>query len=436
MIIWSALLIPVVTAVVLFYRYRHRTKWWEFTIPFAVSVALIFLSKMGTEATQTRDVEFWGGAAKTARYDEPWDEEVPCTHEIACSHPKYCKDTNGRQYQCGTQHSNDGYQHSYDVDHHPARWSVIDTNHIEVPIGEGRFAELAARFGGTRFVDMQRDYHSIDGDRYEADWDGSEDTLEPVTTRHSYENRVAVSSSVFAYPELANPSGLHAYPKIRGHYRMPAILGDGGGESRDRAERVLQLANARLNFMPRQLQIRIFVLLFGPGTDVSTGLDQETLWKGGNKNELVVTMGLGPDGAPEWCHVFSWTKVESLKIDVREAAFESANLADFAERTVELAETSWRRREFAEFDYLTVEPPLWAVLTTLAGTAVVNVLLSWWIVVNQHHEGARLRFGRNFAFRRSGFTTRSTFGRRFTAIELMIVLAIIGILTAVVWSNM
>jgi hypothetical protein len=41
------------------------------------------------------------------------------------------------------------------------------------------------------------------------------------------------------------------------------------------------------------------------------------------------------------------------------------------------------RRQFAEFSYLTVEPPLWMVILTFLLTIGVNVGISYWIIQNE-----------------------------------------------------
>jgi len=71
---WLAMAVPAVTAIVLFLCFQHKTVWWEFLIPFAVSVACIASGKYMTETCQTRDTEYWGGWVKYAEYYEDWNE--------------------------------------------------------------------------------------------------------------------------------------------------------------------------------------------------------------------------------------------------------------------------------------------------------------------------------------------------------------------------
>ena len=136
--------------------------------------------------------------------------------------------------------------------------------------------------------------------------------------------------------------------------------------------------------MGRIKQIRFFLILLGPGTSVSDGLRQEAFWKGGNKNELNVVLGVSKEGKPEWAHVFSWTPVESLKVDIREAVFETKSLAELTTKIVSLAEEKWVRKSFSEFSYLTVNPPKHAIYFTFFLAVVVNFLSAVWVINNEY----------------------------------------------------
>lgn len=116
------------------------------------------------------------------------------------------------------------------------------------------------------------------------------------------------------------------------------------------------------------------------------GLLQEAYWKGGNKNEFVVTIGIDSlSRKVEWAHVFSWTENQRLKLDVRNFAEEQKKLdlpalAVFLETSLE---QSFVRKRFRDFDYLAVENPLFAVLLTFAVTILTNMALSWWAITNK-----------------------------------------------------
>jgi len=132
----------------------------------------------------------------------------------------------------------------------------------------------------------------------------------------------------------------------------------------------------------------MFILQFGPESTLETGLAQESYWKGGNKNEFILAIGTDRSGKVTWAHVISWTEVDRLKIDVREFALNQGtlDLLDLSQYMVEEVNERFVRKSFAEFSYLTVEPPGWAVALSYVLTLLVNLGLSVWIIHNHHEE--------------------------------------------------
>jgi hypothetical protein len=373
--IWYALAFPVAGAAWLLWAGRWRVVWWEAVLPVALVAAVIFGCKLAGESAQVRDTEYWGGWATRSIYDEPWNERVPCAHI------KYCRgrDSNGRPYRYAC-----GHLHAYDVSYHPARWFMVDSNGAKLGIGKQRFENLSERWGNRKFIDMKRDYHTRDGDRYLSEWNQETATLEPITTKHTYENRVAASDSIFRFEKIENTKGLFDYPEIRGYY-LPALLGK-GGENRKAGARAMDLMNAELG---ARKQFRLWVLLFPPGTPRSRGLDQEAYWKGGNKNELVVTVGLDNHGSVAWAYPFSWMKSEDLAVEIRERLESTEGPLDllaFAEWLRPEVEERFVRRPFAEFSYLSVAPPLWAVVLAYILAIIATIGCCRWAWLNEISE--------------------------------------------------
>src|SRR3990167_2897830 len=85
MIIYGALLIPIITALVLFLLFRYKTVWWEFLIPLSASFLFIMLMKFGIEASQVQSKEYWGSFISRVEYYEDWDERVSCRHSYDCN---------------------------------------------------------------------------------------------------------------------------------------------------------------------------------------------------------------------------------------------------------------------------------------------------------------------------------------------------------------
>lgn len=367
MIIWVAMIIPFATAICLYYWFNHKTVWWEFLIPLIASICLIGISKKMIEVGQTRDIEYWGGWVVRAEYYEEWDEEV-----------EYIE----------TQTDSDGnvtYVTKTEIEYHSPEWLIKDSNGITIWINQPTFENLCEKFGNRRFIDLHRSYYSEDGDLWVTTWKNTDNTLTPVTTSHLYENKVAVSDSVFNFPEVDPKTyNLYDYPRIYDFFKCKSILGP-GDQTLALAEKKLSYWNAKLG---AKRQVRIMILIF-KNKPIQAGIDQQSYWKGGNKNEFVICVGTDNSNKITWCYPFSWTEEEILKTNVKQCIndMETLNLENIVDTVAPQIDKHWVRKEFADFDYLTIEPPTWAIFLTFFFTLSVNIGLSCWIIANEHEDG-------------------------------------------------
>lgn len=379
MLIFLSLLVPLITVVYLAVFQRKRMVWWEYLVVFVVPLLLTVGMKSCVETCQTADTEYWGGWVTQAAYFEEWDEEVPCRHAKYRTETYIDSDGNLQ-----TRQVFDGWQHPYDVDDHPPYWEVVDSNGITISVSQRHYRKLVAQFGNEKFVDLGRFYHSIDGDEYVSEWQGQDATLEPVTTTHTYENRVQASRSIFNFTPVDKETkqlyGLYDYPKITGYYDCASILGVGGFHHTE-ADKLLSFWNAKLG---SRKQVRMYILLF---TDQprEAGLEQENLWKGGNKNEFIVAIGINKAWKVQWAHVISWTEVEELKVDTRkfvESQPGQLDLLPVVSWMVNAVDQNFARKHFSDFSYLTVEPPMWAVILTFILTIICSGAVAFFVVNN------------------------------------------------------
>ncbi len=376
MIIWFALLIPIIAAFVLFKFFNHRVTIWEFFIPFAATLVTILIMKFSSEGAQTMDVEYWSEPASHAIYSEPWDEEVPCTHSYDCN---CTKDDKGNE-SCQTC-----YEHSYDVDYHPAYWAIVSESGNEVRITQDKFNSLCARWKNKVFEDKHRDYHDIDGDWYVTYWKKESENLECMVSEHYYENRVQASNSVFNYPEVLEDEKtryqLYDYPGITEGYKQVNVLGM-GDSTRRTSNRKLEILNAELG---KVKQVKVFVLLFRNLPEVAA-FKQECYWKGGNKNEVVVCIGIDDALKVKWCKSFSFTENSELKINIRNyvadmPVLNCSKVVDFLYGEVN---KNFERKKFKEFSYISVEPKIWQIWLTFILSTIVTICASWWVVKNEY----------------------------------------------------
>lgn len=363
--VYLCFLVPVVTVIILLVFYRIRVVWWELMIPVAASILFILIAKAICIHSLTADTEYLGGYVTDVRYYEDWNEYIhrTCT---SCS-------GSGKTRTCHT------YDCSY-VDYHPEYWTA-ETTLGSYTITEARYNELVRQFKATpNFVELHRKYHTNDGDMYRADWAGEDATLEPVTTTHGYENRPKACVNVYHFEPVDTADireyGLYSYPGIYKQWRQDQILG-----YRDqKAEKKLQLLNAKLG---RNKQIRVYFCVF-KNKPRDAGHLQEQLWEGSNKNEFIVCIGINDQQEVQWVYDFSWTEKEDMKVDIR-SLIESQKKLDLSaaiDFTYQEIQTKWVRRNFKEFDYLTIEPTMKQVVWIFILTAFVNLGLGIWVVKN------------------------------------------------------
>ena len=385
-IIWFALIIPPIVGAVLYYNFHRKIHLGELALLVGAPVLLIIISKFLVEALQTQDTEYWGGWTTYSEYYEDWNERVPCVHpEYRTEH---YTDSEGRSQ---TRQVYVGQQHPYDVTYHPEHWDLHTSNGERLSIRKGRFEFLAKRFGNRKFVDLHRTYHTNDGDKYVATWTKTDETFDPVVTKHSYENRVASSDSIFNYPEVEESTkkdyGLYDYPALNG-YKQRAILGPGGGQ----ADLRLRYWNAKLG---RLKQVKMFVCVY-QGQPKQAALEQESYWKGGNKNEFISCVGIDKEQKVKWSYVFSWSESDGLKIRARDYLMgqEKLDLTAYVNWLAPEVRKDFVRKPFADFAYLTVEPPGWAVFLVYLLTLLACGGLGAYVVLNEIDADGNTRYQR------------------------------------------
>jgi hypothetical protein len=176
---------------------------------------------------------------------------------------------------------------------------------------------------------------------------------------------------------------LKEYPEIYTYYKMQSVIGD-SSEDALLADKKFCYINGLLG---HKKEVRIFVLVF-KDQPVEAGLYQEWYWSGANMNEFVICIGVDKERNVKWCKPFSWTRSETLKAEVKNFVQSQTklNLSAVADFTQKQVDKGFVRRSFKEFNYLTVEPPMWAVILTYLLTIAINIGLSYWIIINKYED--------------------------------------------------
>ena len=381
MSIWICLLIPLIGVFILLKWYKHTLTWWEVAIPSIACFLFILIFKFTIEKVQVDDTEYHGSTIVEARYYEYWET--------------YVRKTCYRTIRTGKTSVSVPYDCSY-CDENPAHWTVINSLGEEYSISEEYYDYLRKIWASTpQFVELNRDinYHfgcGKDGDMYKVIWNKSPLTAKATTSTHSYENRVQAAHSAFDFVKVTEEDKktykLFDYPDVRG-WSQETVLGLDSIRSVTKNELALfkQMSDYLNGELGPTKHARIYFLFFTSPDQIAASM-QEAYWDGGNDNELVVCIGIEPKTKKlRWVKPFSWTPKRRVLPDIREeimniGVLDPMRICRAVERVVV---NEYKRKNFQEFSYLTVDPPTWAIWVTAIVTALITFFVSRWATINE-----------------------------------------------------
>jgi hypothetical protein len=388
MIIWFAILIPILAIIFVYIFRRQELVWWEPLMLMGSCIILILVSKLLVDFSSVRTTEYWGSFVTRIEYYEEWDEWIEETCSRQC-----CCDSKGEN--CSTEY----YDCSYRKYHSP-EWVMIDNIGQTLSITQSEYNYIKKKLGGEYFTDLHRDYYHIDGDMYSCDWRRDSLSAVPITTIHHYDNKIKASDySVFNFQKMDTSDirrySLQEYPEVGFANSMHAVIGDNSPDA--------QLADLKLQYhnavVGPSREARIFLVIFKDKPPI-TGDYQKAHWVGANMNEFVVTIGLDSKTRQiQWCVPFSWTTNEKLKIEVRDYISNNKNLrlSQVADYIGKVVKDGFVRRDFKEFDYLTVEPSTGSIIGVFIITLIVTIFMVMWIINNDERSDEfeeRISFGK------------------------------------------
>jgi hypothetical protein len=282
---------------------------------------------------------------------------------------------------------------------------------------------------------------------YQTTWNGDDNTRKAYVSKHRYENKIKASDlTIFnikvVKEKLADSLKLFRYPSYEGGglfsytkgLEYPTILGD-STVSKETQEKFKRL-NGKFGVSN---QLRLWVLVF-ENKPFTTAKYQENYWVKGNMNELVLCIGKRGNKI-EWSHAFSWATSDVLTTEIKDKVIQ---LYTYRDSTIKrnlppaipvkkiagkagkdlpkvlplpqkalgdtiikiksdfpmLTEKTWdelytylnqnlnkfQRRSFKEFDYLTVEPSVGAVIFIYLLALAISIGMNIWVTTNDIYE--------------------------------------------------
>lgn len=389
MYVWLALLIPIIAVWITYSNFKHKVAPAEIFIPVIAVFLVIIPFKLFVETSQTNDIEFLSNPIVSVRYEQPY----------ATWHVEQCSKTydtgSGKQRRSHTVY----YDCSKCLEYGPSYFK-IDSKGNEYSIGSEEYKYIVRLWNtGEHFVELNRDinYHNPllgsacgkDGDAYISVWDKNPLTALAVIKEHTYENRIHAAHTVFEYKKLSpaelKRSEVHDYPSpVDG--RMNSILGCDKFSWYKEAE--VQRDIHLLNYIDGKYgplrQCKTFVCLF-KNKPISSAFAQEAYWEGGNKNEFVLCIGIDSVSRKLlWVKSFGWSTNKLVHVDAREEIMnqEYYNFYQVFKALDVKVLPNFKRKEFAEFNYITIEPPFWSIVTIFIISIVISIGTCIYIVKN------------------------------------------------------
>lgn len=339
-----AYIAPVVTCTYLLVYFQDYGQWWIYAVMAAVSVLLLWLAMR----RGTRTKEYLSAYALKVVHHEAWVERV--------TYQETYTDSKGRT------HTRTRVTHV----HHPDVWFMLMNTGVDPHITRSTYDYYRMLWGTpVNHIDPFHANCVSGGGGQEYAWDRIYENAATHTYKGLYVNYVKHSDSIFnerrPSKEEIEEYGLVDYPDFSSrHLETEAVLVSPllSIESSDALNRPLWLFNA---YYGDSDQIHVFIILFDASKGVETALKQRALWRGGNKNEFTVCLGVnkGSGGSGEgtmtvrWCKAFSWCDIPSLETATESWFIENPVLdlnsyAEWLRQNVGI----WKRKEFKDFAYL------------------------------------------------------------------------------------
>ena len=368
-------LLPILTCLFLYSTLPVSLSWEYDACCVGGSWLLTALIHWLMYRSRISDDEFLGSYINKVTHEEAWTELVYYIERVPCG-----RDSNGNTIYKNVQR----VRHVF----HPELWEMFSSYGTVQRISHSYYDQVrntwgtpesrlhftgANIVGGVRFgqaytfEDILSSYAPEENPLLDTNFSSR---FFPLTEEHEYENKVRNSHSIFKFEDIsakrAKELGLFDYPPVKHNYQE-CIL---GRQFSEEVHHQYELFNAWFGF---RHQLHVFILCFDAAKGMGIAEKQRAYWEGGNRNEFVVCLGLDGDTV-RWCHAFSWMDepVFSVKAEAYFREHEQLDLSAFCTWLQENV-TLWKRKDFHDFDYLTVSLTSTQNYLLLAFTLAVNV---------------------------------------------------------------
>ncbi len=334
---------------------------WEWLVTAVVAFAIAGICQLVCVHGMTDDLETVSGRIVTVQRTPAWVEYYEyAVYRTEMRHgTRMVSDGKGHTHSQSYTYTEQVFDHwAPSRRQHAECWNKGDDLGRGWDIGAAEYAALINLFGKETSSPGSRSTWShasrmLSGDPLDYHGQNVKGWVQPVTQWRAWENRVKAAPSVFSFPPVPPGIKVFDYPANSDPFSSNRLLGTA-------QHTITTLAwdqmNARLGGTKK---INLIAVGFGP-SDSSIAEQQRSKWIGGRKNDLVLCYG-GPDQFhPSWAKVFGWSDSDACKYQLQTLVLEQPMNNQIIPLIEHLVQTGYTIKNWHDFDYLSVEPPMGA----------------------------------------------------------------------------
>lgn len=277
---------------------------------------------------------------------------------------------------------------------HKERWWVVSELGTFY-VNQSRYNEICQKHGDIKAVpgDRRTGEHAsrmIEGDPNDYRSVNATGYIYPITDNTKFTNRLLKSkTSLYNFEPVPaeQTKGLFEWPENQNRFDTDRLLGS-AQYTWDRRE--WDQMNARLG---PDKKVNLIAIGFPASTDLETGTLQERYWRGGRKNDLVLTYGGDPKN-PNWAYVFGWTERQAVKRLLENRLLEGTATIDEISR---LVREEYELFPFEErFEHVQVQTPWWYYLIYALVVLTSQGVVHFYFSTNQETKDSNSTYQRRY----------------------------------------
>lgn len=220
---------------------------------------------------------------------------------------------------------------------------------------------------------------------------------DPVSTTHTYTNWIKpAGSSLFNVSHIDLKQYGDKLPKYPGqiydYYKINRIVSEYAIPDKDAYEHYLSEQLEDLG--PKRQANLIFVITKNLSPTYADAIYAK--WNGAEKNDIVVFLGVAPNGEIKWANIKAWSKYDIFQVALRDSLLDlkTFNMKNVIDTTVKVTYAKFERKPMKEFEYLKNDSQ---TITPFASVFIVILMLAINIggmifVIKQVEQNGRMRY--------------------------------------------